>query len=180
MVQVDRAKLAQLKRRINDLLARVQITHEDARRMSARSARIVRDEFLRAEAARNISSDVRADTFATDSANAPEKHSLTQLAGVRLRGRTRPWARNYREWHAATARTRLRWRGRGSQRRIVGGRTQLGGQLVGMSLAMMYHYGARKLPRNRFAPDAKRNARMRVYQQLEQDLRTLLFSGLGE
>lgn len=177
-ITLDQRKFTLLKDNVKSLLALATIKSADARRMSANAAREVARSFSEKAAAQRTGRDIQLDIFYTDSDKTKASWIITQLAGIRKRGRSRPYAHNYREWHARSARTLLRWRGKKGAKQIAGGRTVMTGQLIGMSLAKMFERGTAKLKPRPFVRAAINAGRYRAYRLLEAELRVLLFSQL--
>jgi hypothetical protein len=160
--------------RIERLKQSVRLTNRQARDLTSRAAAIIQQEISAKAVAARAGHDTAASTFHTESTDAPNYKLLTQLAGVRKRGRARPYAPGYREWQAKTARTNLKWRGKRSARRIAGGRTVLAGQVVGESLAKMTEKGTRHMRPRPFWRSAMAAARYRALVMIEQGLRDLI------
>jgi len=149
-MMLDEKNIKQLRQNVNAILRSLQ---PDERLMQAAV-----EEAAREIAARYRSeapaSDIRRDVFATTGRYRRKPNLAAQLAGVRLRGLSRPWASNYREWRARAPYSRIRLKGkRGQKRAVAAGRVQAG-QLVGMSLARMFEFGTKNIRRRPWARKA--------------------------
>jgi len=126
--------------------------------IASEAAEMVRDEVESAARSVRTPSDVYKDLFATSSKrkySSGGSRTISQLAGIKLRGRSRPYAHAYREWRAKASYTRVRYRRKRKQ--FVSAGTIQQGQLLGMSLATMWEKGTRKMrPRPFFAPAIRR------------------------
>ena len=126
--------------------------------ITAEAAEMVKEEVESSAKIARTPSDVYKDLFYTAGKkkfSAGGTRTISQLAGIKLRGRSRPYARAYREWRARASYTRVRYRKRRKQFVSAGSVAQ--GQLLGMSLASMWEKGTRKMrPRPFFAPAIRR------------------------
>jgi len=171
---IDRGKYQELVANVRRLLRNASLKSPQARQFTAAAAAQVARSIREKAGNARAGGDVLTDTFSTMSDKTPAAHLVTQLAGIRKRGRSRPYAANYREWRARTARTVLRWRGKRGARRIAGGRTIAGGQLVGMSVAKMVERGTRYMRARPYWRAAVNAGRYRAYRDLERGLREMI------
>jgi len=163
---------------IERLKKAVRLSHPQAREMTARVARVMRDEIASKALAARAGHHTVESTFSTASDRAPDYKMLTQLVGIRKRGRQRPYAPGWREWRARVARTNLKWRGKRGAKTIAGARTVMAGALVGESLAKMTEKGTKYMRARPFWRSAMAASRYKALLLLEQGLRDLLFSQL--
>jgi len=126
--------------------------------ISAKAAEMVKEEVETSARSVRTPSDVYRDLFSTTGKkqfSAGGTRTISQLAGIKLRGRSRPYAHAYREWRAKASYTRVRYRKRRKQFVSAGSVAQ--GQLLGMSLATMWERGTKKMrPRPFFGPAIRR------------------------
>jgi hypothetical protein len=126
--------------------------------IASEAAEMVRDEVESAARSVRTPSDVYRDLFSTTGKkqfSAGGTRTISQLAGIKLRGRSRPYAHAYREWRAKASFSRVKYRRRRKQ--FVSAGTVQQGQLLGMSLATMWEKGTRKMrPRPFFGPAIRR------------------------
>jgi hypothetical protein len=151
-VMLDEKNLQQLKRNVQAILSEVSPSGATIQRAVTETAAEIADRYREAAPA----SDIRADVFSTRGIYRKDPTKAAQLAGIRLRGRSRPWARNYREWRARAPFTRIRFRGKRGAKRAVAAGAVMAGRLVGMSLAKMFEFGTKHIKRPR--PFARRVA----------------------
>jgi len=167
-VMLDEKNLRQLRKNVQAILREISPSGAAIQRAVTETAAEIADRYREAAPA----SDIRADVFATRGMYRRDPSKAAQLAGVRLRGRSRPWAKNYREWRARAPYTRIRIRGKRGARRIVAAGSVRVGQLVGMSLAKMFEYGTKNIKRPR--PFARRVAMAARYVFLRSMTRRVL------
>jgi len=126
--------------------------------IASEAAEMVKEEIESSARSVRTPSDVYRDLFSTTGKkqfSAGGTRTISQLAGIKLRGRSRPYAHAYREWRAKASYTRVRYRKRRKQFVSAGSVAQ--GQLLGMSLATMWEKGTKKMrPRPFFAPAIRR------------------------
>jgi len=126
--------------------------------IASEAAEMVKGEIESSARSVRTPSDVYKDLFHTTSKkqfSAGGSRTISQLAGIKLRGRSRPYAHAYREWRARASYTRVKYRRKRKQFVSAGSVAQ--GQLLGMSLATMWEKGTKKMrPRPFFAPAIRR------------------------
>lgn len=174
--QIEVRGLKEIQQNLQRLVRETDGSAEKVWRIASEAAEIVRQEIEAAAKAVRAPSDVFKDLFSTHKPKpfSGGERQITQLAGIRLRGRSRPYAHAYREWRARASFTRVRVRGRRGNRRLVGAGTVQQGQLLGMSLASMWERGTRKMRARRFFWPAVSRARAKVAAMLAAEFRRLL------
>ena len=150
--------LKEILDKIKTISSEVDGTGERLWAITAEAAEMVKGEIESSARSVRTPSDVYKDLFHTAGKkqfSAGGSRTISQLAGIKLRGRSRPYARAYREWRARASYTRVKYRKRRKQFVSAGSVAQ--GQLLGMSLATMWEKGTRKMrPRPFFAPAIRR------------------------
>jgi len=143
--------------------------------IASEAAEMVKEEIESSAKIARTPSDVYKDLFATSSKrkySSGGSRTIAQLAGIKLRGRSRPYAHAYREWRARASYTRVKYRKRRKQFVSAGSVAQ--GQLLGMSLATMWERGTKKMrPRPFFGP-AIRRVRPQLIALLKSRLENLI------
>lgn len=175
--QVELFGLKEIQQNLQRLIREADGTAEKVWQIAADAAEVVRQEVEAGAKSVRTPSDVFKDLFSTHKPkpfSAGGERKITQLAGIRLRGRSRPYAHAYREWRARASFTRIRIRGRKGARRLVARGTVQQGQLMGMSLASMWERGTRKMRARRFFAPAVGRARAKVAEMLRQEFLRLL------
>jgi hypothetical protein len=155
---IEVSGLKEIMDRVKAIANEVDGTGDRLWEISAEAAAMVRDEVESAARSVRTPSDVYRDLFSTAGKkqfSAGGTRTISQLAGIKLRGRSRPYAHAYREWRAKASFTRVRYRRKRKQFVSAGSVAQ--GQLLGMSLASMWERGTKRLrPRPFFAPAIRR------------------------
>lgn len=174
--QIEVRGLKEIQQKLQRLIRETDGSAERIWQISAAAAEAVKQEVEAAAKSVRTPSDVFKDLFST---HRPKRFSggerkIAQLAGIRLRGRSRPYAHAYREWRAKASFTRIRFRGRKGAKRLVGAGTVQQGQLLGMSLASMWERGTRKMRARKFFSPAVSRARAKVAAMLAAEFRRLL------
>lgn len=147
------------------------------------------------EAARYLSSEIR---HGAESVNVPHEvfknifsyskpqtlpsgkaAKVSALAGIRKRGRARPYAVSYAEWKNRFAYTRLRFRSvipgkRYGQKKAVGAGEVAAGDKVGENLATMWEIGTSKQRAKPFFRPAVERGRSRVVQMIASGYKLLI------
>lgn len=99
---------------------------------------------------------------------------VSALAGIRKRGRSRPFAVSYAEWRNRAAYTRLRGKGRGKSRVFKSGGVLQAGQFVGENLATMWELGTSKQSAKPFFRPAIARVQARVMMMLKDGYSQLI------
>lgn len=174
--QIEVRGLKEIQDNLQRLIRETDGSAERIWEISAAAAEMVRQEIEASAKSVRAPSDVFKDLFSTHRPKpfSAGERKIAQLAGIRLRGRSRPYAHAYREWRARASFTRIRFRGRRGNRRLVGAGTVQQGQLLGMSLASMWERGTRKMRARRFFGPAVSRARAKVAAMLAAEFRRLL------
>ncbi|GIU78807.1 MAG: hypothetical protein KatS3mg005_2045 [Bryobacteraceae bacterium] len=179
--QVEIRGLKEIQQNLQRLVRATDGSAERIWQISAAAAEAVKREVEAGAKSVRTPSDVFRDLFSTRKPKpfAGGERQITQLAGIRLRGRSRPYAHAYREWRARASFTRIRIRGRKGNKRVVGAGTVQQGQLLGMSLASMWERGTSRMRARKFFGPAVSRARAKVAAMLASEFRRLLEESVG-
>lgn len=145
---LDIAGIAELQKKIRDMVDAT--AGDEARAVSAECARDLEQKTIAAARAVNVPHEVFEDIFSYAGRSQKKSLQTSAIVGIRKRGRSRPWAEGYAEWRNRAAYTRIRFKGRGKNRKVVGGGVVGVGDLVGESLATMWEIGTSKQPAKPF------------------------------
>ena len=172
---IEISGLKEIMDRVKSIANEVDGTGERLWAITAEAAEMVKGEIESSARSVRTPSDVYRDLFYTAGKkqfSAGGTRTISQLAGIKLRGRSRPYAHAYREWRARASYTRVKYRKRRKQFVSAGSVAQ--GQLLGMSLATMWERGTKKMrPRPFFGP-AIRRVRPRLIAHLKSRLENLI------
>jgi len=150
----------ELKRKIralkNDMVA------EAAQRVVGEAARYISSEVRYGAESVKVPHEVFKNIFSYSKLRTQPGAKVSALAGIRKRGRARPYAVSYMEWRNKAAYTRLRWKGRGKTRTFKAGGVVAERALVGENLATMWELGTSKRPATPFFRPAIQRAQNRV------------------
>lgn len=174
--QIEVRGLKEIQARIQQLVRATDGSADRIWQISAAAAEAVKQEVEAGAKSVRTPSDVFKDLFSTHKPKpfSGGERKITQLSGIRLRGRSRPYAHAYREWRARASYTRVRIRGRKGNKRVVGAGTVQQGQLLGMSLASMWERGTSRMRARKFFAPAVSRARAKVAEMLRSEFRQLL------
>jgi len=155
---IEVSGLKEIMDRVKAISSEVDGAGDKLWQIASEAAEMVKEEIESSARSVRTPSDVYRDLFSTTGKkqfSAGGTRTISQLAGIKLRGRSRPYAHAYREWRAKASYTRVRYRKRRKQFVSAGSVAQ--GQLLGMSLATMWEKGTKKMrPRPFFAPAIRR------------------------
>ncbi len=177
MVKVKFEGKAEIEKRVKQLMQQTDSENPASKlyQVAADAAEVVATEIKSSASSKNVPHQILDDIFYT---RQPKKYSssgkrpITQLAGIRLRGRQKPYAKAYREWKAKYAMSKIRIN---KKKGIVKNRgTVNAGQLIGMSLATMFEFGTSKMRPRPFVKPAMNIARPKVRQILVDGFNSVL------
>lgn len=143
--------------------------------VAAEAAKTVADEIKQSAQSKKVPRDILKDIFSTSKPkrfSSEGKRPIAQLAGIKLRGRQKPYAHAYREWRGKHSFTKIRINKRRGT--IVNRGTTEAGKVIGMSLATMYEYGTTKMRPRPFVKPAMNMARPKVKTILTEGFKGIL------